>query len=224
MIRAIVFDFDGTIVDTESASYEAFRGIFAEHGLELPLERWALGIGTWGAYDPFADLEEGLGRPVDRRAVRERFEAEMAERIRSLELRPGVADTLEEARSRGMRLGLATSSYRGSVEPHLKELGLLGYFEAVHTADDVARVKPDPALYRLALASLGVAGRQAVAVEDSLNGLRAAKAAGLYGLAVPNELTAFMDFSEADLVLSSLAEQPLGEWISRLEGRGHSSI
>jgi len=216
MIKAIVFDFDGTVLDTESAAYDAFCDVFREHGLELSLERWALGIGTWGAYDPYADLEEGLGRAIDRRAVRERFEAACAERIRGLAIRPGVMETLEEARRRGLRIGLATSSYRRSVEPHLREYGLLDYFEAIHTADEVAKVKPDPALYRLALESFGVNGSEAVAIEDSVNGLRAAKAAGLHGLAVPNELTAFMDFSEADLLLPSLAEMPMDEWLGRL--------
>jgi HAD superfamily hydrolase (TIGR01509 family) len=218
MIKAIVFDFDGTILDTESATYEAFRGVFQGYGAELSLERWAQGIGTWGAYDPYADLEESLGRAVDRRAVREQFEADCAERIRRLTVRPGVMETLEEARRRGIRIGLATSSYRRSVEPHLKEYGLLGYFEAIHTADEVDKVKPDPALYRLAVESLGVKSAEAVAIEDSVNGLHAAKAAGLYGLAVPNELTSFMDFYAADLVLSSLAELPMDEWMRRLTG------
>ncbi|MBB6730001.1 HAD family hydrolase [Cohnella zeiphila] len=216
MIKALVFDFDGTVLDTESAAYDAFCDVFRDHGLELSLERWALGIGTWGAYDPYADLEESLGRAVDRRAIRERFEAACAERIRGLAIRPGVMETLEEARRRGLRIGLATSSYRRSVEPHLREYGLLDYFEAIHTADEVAKVKPDPALYRLALESFGVKGAEAVAIEDSVNGLRAAKAAGLHGLAVPNELTAFMDFSEADLLLPSLAEMPMDEWLGRL--------
>lgn len=219
-IRAIVFDFDGTIMDTESVAYDAFRGIFKEYGLELSLERWAAGIGTWGAFDPYLELEQGLGKPVNRREIEDRYRISYSERVKNITLRPGVMKTLDEARRRGLKLGLATSSYRSMVEPHLKEHGLHGYFEAIHTADEVEKVKPDPALYKLAVASLGVRPYEAVAIEDSINGLRAAKAAGLYGLAVPNPLTAFMDFAEADLVLPSLAEQPLGDWLSRLESRG----
>jgi putative hydrolase of the HAD superfamily len=219
LIRAIVFDFDGTILDTESVAYDAFRGIFKEYGLELSLERWALGIGTWGAFDPYREMEEGLGRPVDRQAIESKYKMSYAERVRNLTLRPGVVETLEEARRRGLKLGLATSSYRSMVEPHLREYGLSPYFEAIHTADEVEKVKPDPALYKLAVASLGVRPDEAVAIEDSVNGLRAAKAAGLFGVAVPNPLTAFMDFSEADLVLPSLAEQPLEAWLERLGTR-----
>lgn len=217
MIQAIVFDFDGTILDTESVAYDAFRGIYEGYGMELSLERWAQGIGTWGGFDPYADLEQGLGKPVDRDEIRRNYEMTYAERVENLALRPSVRETLDEARRLGLKLGLATSSYRHMVVPHLRKYGLEPYFEAVHTADEVERVKPDPALYRLAAASLGVRPDEAVAIEDSVNGLRAAKAAGLYGLAVPNPLTAFMDFSEADLVLPSLADRPLRDWLKRFD-------
>ncbi|MBB6634746.1 HAD family hydrolase [Cohnella thailandensis] len=221
MIRAIVFDFDGTIMDTESVAYDAFRGIFNEYGLELSLAKWAKGIGTWGAYDPYKDLEEQTGLLLNREELNRQYEMSFAEKVKNVEVRPGVVAVLEEASRRGFGLALATSSYRKNVIPHLEEKGLLHYFQAIHTADEVEKVKPDPALYKLAIASLKVRPEEAVAIEDSVNGLRAAKAAGLFGLAVPNELTAFMDFSEADLTIpTSLAQLPFDEWMGRLHKQG----
>lgn len=217
MIRAIIFDFDGTILDTETVTYNAICDIYKEFDLELSLELWADGIGTWGGFDPYEHLETALGRPIDRAALEQKFQNMLAEHIQTLVLRPGVRDTLEEARRMGLRIGLATSSHRDWVEPRLRKHGLLHFFEAIHTADDVEKVKPDPALYRLAVQSLGVEPREAVAIEDSVNGLRAAKSAGLYSIVVPNPVTAFMDFSEADLVVPSLAEQPLKHLLARLE-------
>lgn len=209
-------------MDTESCAYDAFSRIYAEYGQQLVLEQWALGIGTVGGeYDPYTELEKLTGKKLDRAAVKARFEAAHHENLKGVTLRPGVIERLEEARSLGLSIGLASSSDRAWIERHLREQGIRDYFEAIHTSDDVKRVKPDPALYLLALESLGANAEETVAVEDSFNGLRAAKAAGLYGLVVPNRVTAMMDFSEADLVVGSLADQSFAELFSRLEGRSH---
>lgn len=217
-IKAVVFDFDGTLMDTESCAYDAFCGVYEEYGQQLLLEQWALGIGTVGGqYDPYSELEKLIGEKLDRAAVKARFETAHHEHLKNVTLRPGVKERLEEAKHLGLSIGLASSSDRAWIERHLREQGIRDYFEAVHTSDDVERVKPDPALYRLALESLGVQGSETVAVEDSVNGLRAAKAAGLYGLAVPNRVTAHMNFGEADLVIASLADQSFADLFARLE-------
>ncbi|MBB6671773.1 HAD family hydrolase [Cohnella nanjingensis] len=220
MIKAVVFDFDGTIMDTETVAYEAFRSVFREHELELPLALWAQAIGTLnGPFDPYRELETGTGRPVDRKAVDAKFNDYYYGAVHHVPLLPGVIDALEEAKHLGLRVGLATSSYREWIEPHLQRHGLLKYFDAIHTADEVDKVKPDPALYKRALASFGLEGTEAVAVEDSLNGLRAAKGAGLYGIVVPNPMTASMNFAEADLVVPSLDGQKLAMLIAHLEAQ-----
>ncbi|QJD86381.1 HAD family hydrolase [Cohnella herbarum] len=203
-IRAVVFDFDGTLMDTESCAYDTICSIYAEHGQELPLETWAVCIGTVGGFDPYRDLEMKTGRTLDHEELRNRYKTRHIENVKSVTLRPGALDRLEEARRLGLKIGLASSSDRAWIEMHLERQGIRDYFEVIRSSDDVKRVKPDPELYRLAVEALGVRPEEAIAVEDSMNGLRAAKAAGLYGLVVPNPVTAQMDFSEADLLLGSL--------------------
>ncbi|SFT20678.1 HAD family phosphatase [Paenibacillus sp. BC26] len=217
-IRAIVFDFDGTLVDTESCAYDAFCRIYEEHGHVLQLERWALCVGTIGGpYDPYNDLQELTGKTLDRAALKERFEVLHDEALREARLRFGVLALLEEAKQLGLRIGLASSSDRGWIDRHLKEQGIADYFEAIHTRDDVELVKPDPALYRLAVEALGVQPFEAVAVEDSLNGLKAAKAAGLRAIAVPNPITSHMDLSQADVLIEGYEDQTLAGLLARLQ-------
>jgi putative hydrolase of the HAD superfamily len=210
-IRAVVFDFDGTLLDTESCAYDAFSGIFHEHGHKLPIEAWAVGIGTHGAFDPYGLLEELTGKTLDRAAIKAQYEAAHHANIAKNSLFPGVIDRLEEARELGLKIGLASSSGREWIERHLASQGIRPYFEIIRSSDDVEKVKPDPALYRLAVEGLGVRADEAIAIEDSLNGLRAAKAAGLYGCVVPNQVTRQMDFSEADLVVGSMTELSFGQ-------------
>lgn len=215
-IKAVVFDFDGTLMDTESCAYDAFCGIYSEHGHRLELESWAVGIGTQGAFDPYADLERLTGSPVDRALVKARFNEEHEKNLAKIALFPGVIARLEEARRLGLSIGLASSSDRAWIERHLGKQGIRDYFQTVRSSDDVERVKPDPALYRLAVEALGVQPHEAIAFEDSVNGLRAAKAAGLFGVAIPNAVTAKMDFAEADLTLKSLEQRSLAEIIRLL--------
>ncbi|MFC5530589.1 HAD family hydrolase [Cohnella yongneupensis] len=211
MIKAVVFDLDGTLLDTETCAYEAICDIYAEHGQELPLATWALAIGTHGGFDPYAYLEEKSGKKLDHAEIRKQFHDLHKERVGQLVLRPGVLDRLEEARRLGLRIGLASSSDREWIENNTKMLGIRDYFEVICSADDVERVKPDPALYLLAVEALGVTGAEAIAIEDSMNGLRAAKAAGLVALVTPNPVTSHMDFTGADLIVDSLTDVTFAE-------------
>jgi HAD superfamily hydrolase (TIGR01509 family) len=192
MLRALVLDFDGTILDTETAEFRRWQELYRTHGLELELSEWQQGIGTWDGFDPWAAL------PAPVRSDRERVAAllrdEVIAAVAELDLRPGIRDVIEEASAAGYQLAVATSSDRAWLEEWLARHGLAGYFSVLATRDDVERVKPDPALYSLAVSRLGVEPVEALAVEDSLHGGTAAVTAGLRLVVVPNDMTATQPF------------------------------
>jgi HAD superfamily hydrolase (TIGR01509 family) len=217
VIRALVFDFDGLILETEIPVLESWRKVYDDHGVVLPLDVWMETIGTADHdFDPFAHLQELVGRPLDREPLQQNRILHRDAILHAMETLPGVRDYLEEARRMKLKLAVASSSRRRWVLGHLQRLGIHEHWDAVRTADDVVRTKPDPELYLAAVDALGVEPREAVAFEDSENGVKAAKAAGLWCVAVPAELTLGMDFSQADLVLGSMSEMPLHELLDRL--------
>ena len=217
MIRALVFDFDGLILETETPSYETWADIYREHGHELPLDRWFDYIGREGGYFDAGDhLAALVGEGFDRDAARLRRDARKTELIAALDVMVGVREYVADAKRLGLRLAVASSSSRAWVLGHLERLRLHADWDAVRTRDDVVRTKPAPNLYLSAVAALDVAPKEAIAFEDSANGIAAAKDAGLLCVAVPNALTAGMDLSRADLRLGSLADTPLEELLTRL--------
>jgi putative hydrolase of the HAD superfamily len=213
-IRAVIFDFDGLIVDTESTGYHTWREIFDQHGHELPLERYAQVIGTdfsTSSYDPRRDLEELTGRTFDWAAVEIARKAHESELRRHLHLLPGVAELLKEADSLGLRIAIASSSPRVWIDSWMDQLGLHDHFHHISTVDDTGKVKPDPSLFLHAAEKLGVAPEEAVIFEDSLNGLRAAIAAGIRCIVAPGPMTRHLDFSGAWRRVESLAQVSIAE-------------
>ena len=217
-MKLIVFDFDGLILDTEVPVYDAWQEIYGDHGHELPFAKWAECIGTADVFDPCVDLAGRVGRALDAGALRRRHRTRTDTLIAGESVRPGVRERIEEAAALGLALGVASSSDRAWVHGHLGRLGLLDRFQAIRCREDVPRVKPDPALYRAVVDSLGVRPDDALALEDSPNGVLAAKRAGLACVAVPNALTARLDLSHADLIVGSLADVSLTALIERLRG------
>lgn len=220
MIRAIVFDFDGLILDTELPEFQSWQAVYQEHGCTLPFTVWAMGIGTIGAFDPYAYLEEQLGRTVDREIVRVQQRQHCDALIATQVVLPGVQDYLAEARRLGLYLGVASSSSRAWVSGHLTRLALQQHFLCIKCRDDVLHPKPDPALYHAALEALAVRPQEAIALEDSPNGILAAKRAGMFCVAVPNPLTSQLSLAQADLQVASLADLPLARLLAAAQQDG----
>ena len=209
MIKALIFDFDGLILDTEEPEYQSWREVYQAFGCSLPLSKWAECIGTADAFDPYDYLVEQLGQSIDRAGVQVKRRARFDELMAAQSVLPGVQEYILEAKRLGLRLGLASSSSREWVTGHLSRLGLLACFDSLKCGDEVERTKPDPALYLMTLQALEVGAREAIALEDSPNGVLAAKRAGIFCVAVPNPVTQHLSLAQADMQLPSLAGLPL---------------
>lgn len=221
VIRGLIFDFDGLILDTEEPDYLAWQEVYVAHGVMLPLEVWAEHVGTVGTFDPAAYLAEQSGRPVDHAAVRAEQRQRVLELIHAQPVLPGVAEYLADAQRLGLALGVASSASREWVLAHLERLDLLRHFDVVRTATDTGTYKPDPTVYRAALDALGLVGPDAIAFEDSAHGLAAAKAAGMIAVAVPNAATRGLALHIADRVLVSLADVPLEQLLADVDNSRH---
>lgn len=217
MIRALIFDFDGLILDTETPDYTAWRDIYEEHNCVLPLDRYLTIIGTSlddAGFAPAGYLVELVGAELDVAGLEARARLQRLERINAQPVLPGVVEQIEAAERHGLKLAVASSSGRDWVERHLRRVGLLQRFDAVVTGDEVERVKPAPDLFETALAALGVAPQEAIVFEDSAHGVEAATVAGIYTVAVPNTLTRHSDLNGADLQLASLADITLDQLLA----------
>jgi len=210
MINTLVFDFDGVILDTETPDYQTWQEVFESKGVVLELSVWTQHIGgRSGRFDWHQHLEALAGISIDRESLRLERRQRYLDIIGDNPVLPGILDYLQDARQLGMRLGVASSSSREWVEGHLSRLGILNLFDSIKASDDVVQVKPDPELYLASVSHLGTQPERALAIEDSAHGVTAAKKAGLFCLAVPNQMTKDLPLDHADLRLASLAEMPL---------------
>ncbi len=207
VVRALIFDFDGLILDTEVPIYEAWRDVYADHGHKLTIEKWSICVGSGeNVLDPCTDLSNLTGSAVDCRALRARTREMVDQILASSRPMPGVVELIEAARARGVLLAIASSSPAAWVKGHVARLGIEDRFDCIRTSDDVERTKPAPDLFLAALACLGVDPSESLVLEDSPNGIRAAAAAGIPCIAVPNRITGGLDLSGASRILNSLTE------------------
>jgi HAD superfamily hydrolase (TIGR01509 family) len=216
-ISAVVFDFDGLVLDTEWPIYAAWCAVFEAHDADPPtIEEWAAGIGTTDGVEVEAWLLERAVRRFDIDVVNEARRAHRDALLAQEKVRPGVVAWLDEADAAGLGVAIASSSPDDWVDAHLGRLGLRHRFDPIVTAGGAFRGKPAPDTYLEACAQLGVEPRHALALEDSPHGIAAAKAAGLHCVTVPHALTETLDLSAADLRLSSLSECTLADALTRL--------
>jgi len=204
---AVLFDFDGIIVDTEWAIYEAWLNTFREHDEELPLSLYTRCIGSdFDAWSPKLHLEDLTKLEFD--WIKKDEDRQKVIRAALSEHGPidGVVDVIEALRERGVPLAVVSSSSHSWVDGWLEKLQLAGHFEIVVCKGDAPRIKPAPDLFLEASKRLQVGAENCLVIEDSLNGLNSAKKAGMQTWMVPNRVTAGLNFEMADRVFSSFAQ------------------
>jgi HAD superfamily hydrolase (TIGR01509 family) len=218
--KALLFDFDGLILDTETTEFRIWQAIYREYGQEMLPETWGQVIGGYGIsnFDGAVHLAELVGDRADIQALRARFRSESDALILQQPIMPGVVDYLDDAHRLGLRLAIASSSPHNWVDTHLARLGLADRFDVIICGDDVppGRTKPHPDLFLKALDALGVKADEAIVFEDSPNGVTAARAAGIFVVRIPNPITLLLKTDGANLTLDSLAQIPLHEMLNDL--------
>jgi HAD superfamily hydrolase (TIGR01509 family) len=219
MLKALIFDFDGLILDTETPEVLVWQSIYREHGFDLPIHEWektigGYGVSTFDAADHLSHLSQGR---LDPDTMRNRYRRESDLLIHASSIMPGVMEMLDKTRAHGLKLAIGSSSPHSWVDPHLKRLGIFHYFDPIICQDDVqpGRTKPNPDIYLKVLEQLKVQNTEAVVFEDSVNGVEASRRAGIFVVAAPNPLTAKMNV-KGDITVSSLAELSLQDLLARI--------
>lgn len=219
MIKAVIFDFDGLILDTESPIFQSWQEVYKEHDCELALEEWAANVGTEDIFDPVAHLAGILAKTLDADAIHSVRKPREAALIEAEAILPGVESYITEAKRMGLKLAVASNSSRDWVTNHLERLGLSHHFDIVKCWNDpdVMQRKPRPGVYIAALNALDITADLGLALEDSPNGILSATRAGIFTVAVPNALTRLMGVGNADMVLESMAHMTFKDLLGHID-------
>lgn len=218
-LRAVFFDFDGVILDTEGMLFKSWRHVAESYGATFPLKQWAANAGgyQYHIFDPITHIEEEVGVSLNRDEVNARRRSWFFEQAATLDPLPGIKDALEAVQSAGLPLAIVSSSNREWVESNLERLDMLSYFDALCCGNEVEAVKPAPDVYELALERMGVQADQACTLEDSPQGIAAAVAADIYCIAVPNQVTREAALQGYQRRVDSLTDRPFEELLLDIE-------
>jgi putative hydrolase of the HAD superfamily len=219
-MKGIIFDFDGLILDTEVPVFRAWQECYEEHGQELSLLEYVRCVGSdMEVYHPGTELERKVGRELEWEGLDKKRRERVREMLEGAEPLPGVRKTLIEAEALGIPCAVASSSPSEWVVTWLERLGIDGAFVSVRCLEHVHRPKPAPDLFLRAAEDMKLAPKEAMVLEDSLNGLRAAQAAGSPCVVVPNEITGHLDFEGATMKVESLRSTSVRELLSEVASR-----
>ncbi len=204
--KAVIFDFDGLLVDTEYAIYTSWLRVFQAEGHPLPLDLFNQCLGSgYTHWNPGDHLERLTGKSYDWDAINARRQTEIVSELEHEGLFPGAQELIERLYEAGIPMGVASSSSHRWVDNWLNKLGVMPYFKTVVCRDDGLAVKPAPDLFLRAAQNLGIAPESCLVLEDSQNGVVAAVSAGMKVIAIPNRVTQEADFSKATLVINAIA-------------------
>jgi HAD superfamily hydrolase (TIGR01509 family) len=214
-IKGLIFDFDGLILDTETPDVIAWVKIYKKYGQEFDFSEYSLAIGSVYEFSGPAKNLINLVPSLNLDEILQEWLQIEKELIEKQSIQPGIMDYLNFSKQENLKTAIASSAERSWVVGHLKRLGIEHLFNFIHTVDETKISKPSPALYHLALKSLQLEPDEVIAFEDSTNGVSAAKAAGIFCVAVPNQITRLLQLDQADLILDSLANLPLSQLLIR---------
>jgi beta-phosphoglucomutase-like phosphatase (HAD superfamily) len=214
LIKALIFDFDGLIVDTEMPALQAWQQVYEEHGHTIDHNKW-IEYFLGSTFDPLQHLHSLCGEGFTPEIANARRDLIKTELCDAKPLLPGITQWIDDAERLSLKLAVASSSRRPWVTHHLNRCGILDRFEVICTREDVKDAKPAPDLFQLAAQRLGIEPNEALVLEDSPNGLRAAQAAGMQCLIIPNGLTRTMAFASHRWRVVSLAEESLEQFLRR---------
>lgn len=212
MLKGIIFDFDGLILDTETPIFNAWQKVYSSFGIDLPFDLWITTIGSSEVYfDPIKYLRSITNISIDDSEVLQIYSQYETEMIANEVILPGILELILCAHKNGIKLAIASSSPITWVRNHAKKLGIEKYFSSFSTKDEVKITKPHPALYLLALQKMNLTNTEVVALEDSLHGIQAARDAGIFTIAIPANMTINLDFSTADMVVPTASSIDLDD-------------